>query len=159
MHSLTARFMGPTWSPSGADRTQVGPMLTHGICYLGCCRNTSSLTLEYVGKVIPKTGAADFNIDIQWKHVKICFHLDWVLYKWYKYHNSNCTGWIVLTSRPYFDSDSAPSWRIFQGHGSKVKLTVWIWHEWHACLYIQGDILCLFKFTQTMGSWFIKSKY
>ena len=25
---LTARFMGPTWGPSGADRTQVGPMLT-----------------------------------------------------------------------------------------------------------------------------------
>ena len=24
---LTARFMGPTWDPSGADRTQVGPML------------------------------------------------------------------------------------------------------------------------------------
>ena len=25
--SLTARFMGPTWGPSGTDRTQVGPML------------------------------------------------------------------------------------------------------------------------------------
>ena len=25
--SLTARFMGSTWGPSGADRTQVGPML------------------------------------------------------------------------------------------------------------------------------------
>ena len=25
--SLMARFMGPTWGPSGADRTQVGPML------------------------------------------------------------------------------------------------------------------------------------
>ena len=25
--SLLARFMGPTWGPSGADRTQVGPML------------------------------------------------------------------------------------------------------------------------------------
>ena len=25
--SLIARFMGPTWGPSGADRTQVGPML------------------------------------------------------------------------------------------------------------------------------------
>ena len=25
--SLKARFMGPTWGPSGADRTQVGPML------------------------------------------------------------------------------------------------------------------------------------
>ena len=26
--SLIARFMGPTWVPSGADRTQVGPMFT-----------------------------------------------------------------------------------------------------------------------------------
>ena len=25
--SLIARFMGPTWGPSGTDRTQVGPML------------------------------------------------------------------------------------------------------------------------------------
>ena len=27
MSSLTSRFMGPTWDPAGADRTQVGPML------------------------------------------------------------------------------------------------------------------------------------
>ena len=27
MVTLIARFMGPTWGPSGADRTQVGPML------------------------------------------------------------------------------------------------------------------------------------
>ena len=27
MRSLIARFMGPTWNPPGADRTQVGPML------------------------------------------------------------------------------------------------------------------------------------
>ena len=27
MFSLIARFKGPTWGPSGADRTQVGPML------------------------------------------------------------------------------------------------------------------------------------
>ena len=27
IHTLIARFMGPTRSPSGADRTQVGPML------------------------------------------------------------------------------------------------------------------------------------
>ena len=25
--TLVARFMGPTWGPSGADRTQAGPML------------------------------------------------------------------------------------------------------------------------------------
>ena len=35
MLPLIARFMGPTWSPSGADRTQVGPMLAHELCYLG----------------------------------------------------------------------------------------------------------------------------
>ena len=32
--SLIARFMGPTWGPTGADRTQVGPMLAHEPCYL-----------------------------------------------------------------------------------------------------------------------------
>ena len=26
IHTLIARFMGPTWGPSGADRTQVGPV-------------------------------------------------------------------------------------------------------------------------------------
>ena len=26
-HTLIPRFMGPTWGPSGADRTRVGPML------------------------------------------------------------------------------------------------------------------------------------
>ena len=32
--SLIARFMGPTWGPSGTDRTQVGPCWPHGLCYL-----------------------------------------------------------------------------------------------------------------------------
>ena len=32
---LIARFMGPTWSPSVADRTQVGPCWPHELCYLG----------------------------------------------------------------------------------------------------------------------------
>ena len=27
IETLITRFMGPTWSPSGADRTQIGPML------------------------------------------------------------------------------------------------------------------------------------
>ena len=27
--------MGPTWGPSGADRTQVGPCWPHELCYLG----------------------------------------------------------------------------------------------------------------------------
>ena len=36
MWSLVARFMGPTWGTPGADRTQVGPMLPHELCSLGC---------------------------------------------------------------------------------------------------------------------------
>ena len=32
---LIARFVGPTRGPSGADRTQAGPMLVHELCYLG----------------------------------------------------------------------------------------------------------------------------
>ena len=30
-----ARFIGPTWGPPGAERTQMGPMLAPWICYLG----------------------------------------------------------------------------------------------------------------------------
>ena len=33
--TLIARFMGPTWGPSGADRAQVSPILAHELCYLG----------------------------------------------------------------------------------------------------------------------------
>ena len=36
MPSLIARFMGPSWGPSGADKTQVGPCWPHELCYLGC---------------------------------------------------------------------------------------------------------------------------
>ena len=42
IHSFTliARFMWPTWGPSWADRTQVGPMLAHELCYLGSYQQT-----------------------------------------------------------------------------------------------------------------------
>ena len=41
---LIARFMGPTWGPSGADRTQVGPMLAPWTFPSGtlCVRGTST---------------------------------------------------------------------------------------------------------------------
>ena len=35
--ALIARFMGPTWGPSGADRTQVGPMLAKWMLVSGRC--------------------------------------------------------------------------------------------------------------------------
>ena len=38
--SLIARFMGPTWGPSGADKTQVGPMLAPWTLLSGFLWNT-----------------------------------------------------------------------------------------------------------------------
>ena len=37
---LIARFMGPTWGPPGADRTQVGPMLAPWTLLSGSCTVT-----------------------------------------------------------------------------------------------------------------------
>ena len=36
--SLMARFIGPTWGPSGADRTQVGPMFAAWTLLSGLCQ-------------------------------------------------------------------------------------------------------------------------
>ena len=33
--TLRARFMGPVWGPSGADRTQMAPCWPHELCYRG----------------------------------------------------------------------------------------------------------------------------
>ena len=43
--TLIARFMGPTWGPSGADRTQVGPCWPHKLCYLGSQLGEERLTV------------------------------------------------------------------------------------------------------------------
>ena len=37
MQSLIAKFMGPTWGPPGAARTQVGPMLARRTLLSGAC--------------------------------------------------------------------------------------------------------------------------
>ena len=58
-----ARFMGPTWGPSGADRTQVGPMLSPWSLLSGMLYNK---THPYWGKCF------------SW-HRDWCFHLGNVL--------------------------------------------------------------------------------
>ena len=63
--ALIARFMGPTWGPSGATRTQVGPMLAPWVLLSGWLQapegstfdaNTSyvSLTLWSLGPLLQK---------------------------------------------------------------------------------------------------------
>ena len=47
-----ARFMGPTWGPSGADRAQVGPCWPHQLCYLG--RFTHQTVASFTKDVNPR---------------------------------------------------------------------------------------------------------
>ena len=47
IRALIARFMGPPWGPSGADRTHMGPMLAHELCYLGSYHMDTPCFLEF----------------------------------------------------------------------------------------------------------------
>ena len=44
---LISRYMGPSWGPSGADRTQVGPMLTPWTLLSGTFRRQCSSLCNY----------------------------------------------------------------------------------------------------------------
>ena len=50
--ALIARFMGPTWGPSGADRTQVGSCWPHESCYLGGLDRTSPQLVQFIEVVL-----------------------------------------------------------------------------------------------------------
>ena len=54
MTPLIARFMGPIWGPSGADRTQVGPMLAPWTLLSGTtkCEPTICIILAMYNKVV-----------------------------------------------------------------------------------------------------------
>ena len=61
---LTARFMWPTWGPSGADRTQVGPCCLHEFCYLGWSVYISVVQpgISYISKCITITNSAIYGV-------------------------------------------------------------------------------------------------
>ena len=48
--SLIAKFIGPTWGPSGADRPQVGPMLAPSILLHAVHSTTSWTVLKAFGR-------------------------------------------------------------------------------------------------------------
>ena len=57
IYSLRARFMGPTWGPTGADRTQVCPMLAPWTLLSGLfyARRLLCLMLSFVYRVLSCT--------------------------------------------------------------------------------------------------------
>ena len=79
--TLIARFLGPTWGPSGADRTQVGPMLApwtllSGYTFIRFQQNCNA-TKQYheihsicrlIKIGICRRSSADHDEIIKWKH-------------------------------------------------------------------------------------------
>ena len=80
-YTLIARFLGPTWGPSGADRTQVGPMLApwtllSGYTFIRFQQNCNA-TKQYheihsicrlIKIGICRRSSADHDEIIKWKH-------------------------------------------------------------------------------------------
>ena len=63
--SLIARFMGPTWGPSGADRTQVGPMLAPWTLPSGLFFMRKGFNYLH-----------HFSVE-KWYKMPLYFHVDW----------------------------------------------------------------------------------
>ena len=58
---LIARFMGPTWGPTGADRTQVGPCWPHESFYMGKLFSTLETTRHFSKSRQPLIDLENFN--------------------------------------------------------------------------------------------------
>ena len=69
--SLIARLMGPTWGPSGADRTQVGLMLAQFLQnYTFPYFLLIGLLLQYV-TLIQSRQLVKFNVIVNWCGVAV----------------------------------------------------------------------------------------
>ena len=58
--TLIARFMGPSWGPSGADRTQAAPCWPHELCYLGILDMSLKITILVPQAHFPVTDELNF---------------------------------------------------------------------------------------------------
>ena len=97
VHTLIARFIRPTWGPSGADRTQVGPMLApwtllSGYAWSRCgtlqpCKNViicasdaidlSQIDLLHVAQIPQCTSSISHNSPFR---AEMCTFLFWMVY-------------------------------------------------------------------------------
>ena len=112
-----AKFMGPTWGPPGADRTNVGPML-------------APWTLL--------SGAPLYPVP----QIDICklYHIRFVIYI-FKINTHRCWNWHHVHSRQVVSCPVQPRarhwscvfWRDFRG----VKRTCWTTGSWRSCLSLE----------------------
>ena len=79
IHPLIAKFMGPTWGPSGADRTQVGPMLAPWTLLSGSLRVVTFYYLIMSLAWLNCLDRVDFLLNIILKYFE-----DWRILKYFE---------------------------------------------------------------------------
>ena len=93
MPSLITMFMGPTWGPTGADRTQVGPMLApwtllSGVPLLANCLSHTYASEHHFHMNKTSTSAASVRMDGVWIKILVCdtsvqWYREYCLIFWY----------------------------------------------------------------------------
>ena len=117
---LIARFMGPTWGPSGADRTQVGPMLAPWTLLSGTtpksdCKAGYSIMYKYMIDLSHKSHNASVPYPTmhhsEQKYIYFCS--EWCIVGYgtghntittvpcAKFPNNLMTGWYVMRKRDF----------------------------------------------------------
>ena len=126
--SLIARFMGPTWGPSGADRTQVGTMLAPWTLLSGL-----SLESRWIQKYISTfREIIDYGCDTSSNDLLVMLRVDWsfepspwevaLIY-------NNVSHWLGVSLESALNAISGMTWN--------NKLMFWkCWVQWRSELFI-----------------------
>ena len=88
LYTLIARFMGPTWGPSGADSTQVGPMLAPWSLLSGYIHKANSVMMKalfYRKVIIFQVQVKAYFLFLLLCNVISHFWVHWP-FCWYFYH-------------------------------------------------------------------------
>ena len=147
--------MGPTWGPSGADRTQVGPCWPHGPCYLG------RLTFVFISSV---------HCCKQHPTNKILYSKTRYVYR-HTYRNfSRCIPWVM--SNLFIILIISNKW-VFSGKyqlkqsGLRIRLlnvhmhrNRWLWHPWDKTLCTSEQIgwICVHNKTGFGLKYYVKHR-
>ena len=111
--TLIVRFMGPTWGPSGADRTQVGPMLAPWTLLSGLSDTCPSVKWTIIGLD---------NSLLLFRHSA----WEWFGEIWFNYKSSHARKWL---------------WKCHQPNGGHMPLVslcksinIEITNQWDLCM-------------------------
>ena len=124
--SLIARLMGPTWDPSGADRTQVGPMLAPWTLLSGIFCVSAEMRFDEksfteaprYNRCVTVSAVAIVIVTHQWRQA-------WNASHWWRHTRHTC---ISITVASQSEAISSIEHRI----DTYVKHILALIHEWHS---------------------------